>query len=326
MKDVNTELANKIYEAAIAGGYDDCGIISIDEMSGYKDSFYERLERVPEARGYYTKLEGMTRTKERYPWAKSVIICLTDLTKYRYPEHMVHRFTKNFFLSPEGKQDCEAYQKKMRFLDWLTAQGFKWDGGEKLGHPQIGGLRHAAAAAGIGIIRKNNFLYNENGSFVELDGYVIDAECTLHQEREFKPCPEKCDLCMRACPTGALCGVRALDPLRCLGWITTFGGGVLPAGCTEDRTREWICGCDECQDACPRNHRDWEQGEEFPGLKETEDFFTPERILAATDDELREIASPKTCGHIYPDKIETFRVNAARALRNREISTKEQHV
>ena len=49
-------------------------------------------------------------------------------------------------------------------------------------HSSIGSLRYVAEMAGLGIVRKNNFLYSEKGSYLELVGYVIDQECELYHE------------------------------------------------------------------------------------------------------------------------------------------------
>lgn len=46
--------------------------------------------------------------------------------------------------------------------------------------------------AGLGIIRKNNFFYTDQGSFVGLTGYIIDRECTLHQNVSPRPCSDAC--------------------------------------------------------------------------------------------------------------------------------------
>ncbi len=37
-------------------------------------------------------------------------------------------------------------------------------------------------------IRRNNFFYNENGCYVGLDGYAIDAECRLYHHADIRPC------------------------------------------------------------------------------------------------------------------------------------------
>ena len=77
--------------------------------------------------------------------------------------------------------------------------------------------------AGLGIIRKNNFLYTEKGSFVMLEGFVIDASCELHQHHDLKPCAPQCRLCQDHCPTRALSAPFTMNPLKCVSFWNTFG-------------------------------------------------------------------------------------------------------
>lgn len=67
-------LAEKIYQQALLSGYDDCGIIAIDEMDEYLERFQERLEKEPTSRPFYERIGPGMKTKQRFPWAKSVII------------------------------------------------------------------------------------------------------------------------------------------------------------------------------------------------------------------------------------------------------------
>lgn len=102
--------------------------------------------------------------------------------------------------------------------------------------------------AGLGIIRKNNFLYSEKGSYLELDGYVIDKECRLYQQKNIRPCTESCKICQTACPTKALMAPYTMNPLNCISYCTTFGHGIIPEDMEEWQFDQWLVGCDACQD------------------------------------------------------------------------------
>lgn len=312
--DAAAETARKICDKAISLGFDDCGIISLDEMDGYAELFSERMLRVPESKAFYERLQYITNVKKRFPWAKSLLICATWLGKYKYPKILRRRYAKAYFLSPQSVEGGDGYKTELK--RWLSDQGIRCDGGDEEGHLSVGGLRYAAMAAGLGIIRKNNFFYNEKGSYVELDGYALDAECSLHRRKNVSPCPDGCQICVKSCPTGALRAPYELAPMRCVSFCTTFGKGAVPPGADEKQLGEWIVGCDACQDCCPHNRHDWDEGEDFPGLDELLPLLSPENILKATDEELRERIIPKTVRHIFPDEIQTLRINAERALRN----------
>ena len=62
------------------------------------------------------------------------------------------------------------------------------------------GLRWAALEAGLGIIRRNNFLYTKNGSWVHLEAWLTDGEMELRQQETLPPCPKNCTKCQSACP------------------------------------------------------------------------------------------------------------------------------
>jgi epoxyqueuosine reductase len=69
----------------------------------------------------------------------------------------------------------------------------------------ITALRWAAYKAGLGTIRKNNFFYTDNGSWVYLEAWLTDAEMELKHENDQKPCPPECNKCIASCPTKSLC-------------------------------------------------------------------------------------------------------------------------
>lgn len=45
-------LAEQIKNAAVNLGYEKCGIIKISDIDGYKEKLEERIERIPQAKGF----------------------------------------------------------------------------------------------------------------------------------------------------------------------------------------------------------------------------------------------------------------------------------
>ncbi len=309
----NDVLADKIHQKAIEAGFDGCGIINISEMDGFKEKLEDRYSKVPGSRQFYTAaIETFLHISETYPWAKSVIVCMEWMGKYKFPKSLQGKYAKAFVLSEESLPE---HGKKKDFEEWLKSQGIRFAGGMDNVPTKIFPLRYAAVKAGLGIIRKNNFFYGEKGSYYELDGYLIDQECEYLNTNNLKPCSDKCPICQNSCKTKALCAPYTMNPLSCVSFWTTFGGGNVPPHLTEEQLGSWICGCDNCQDNCPHNRHDWSEGEDFPNLADVEEFLKPESILKASDEELREKAIPLTASHIPPDKTEILRVNAKRVLR-----------
>ncbi len=116
--------------------------------------------------------------------------------------------------------------------------------------------RAAAVRAGLGWVGKNTCLITPRfGSWVVLG--VVITTAALAWDRPLADGCGNCDLCLRACPTGALVAPGVLDHRRCLSYVTQMKG-VVPA---EFRARvgRRVWGCDTCQVVCPHN-RDLQRG------------------------------------------------------------------
>ena len=112
--------------------------------------------------------------------------------------------------------------------------------------------REAAAAAGIGFIGKNTMLIApELGSYTVLGELLLSLD--IPPDEPMRPRCGSCDLCLRACPTGALTEAWRLDARRCIAYATIEHRAEIAPEIRE-KLGEWIFGCDECQLACPYNH------------------------------------------------------------------------
>lgn len=315
---MNMELGASIHEKALECGYDNCGVISIDALDGYGARLRERIEKFPEGEAVLESPIKFLNIKENYPWARSIIVCAEYYGKYRFPASLQGKYAKSFLMSSAVPEYPNRVGKKA-FEEWMTEIGIRYAGGETNMPGKIFPLRQAAVAAGLGIFRKNNFFYGPKGSWYGLEGYLIDGSCEYIQHTDLKPCSEKCGLCQKACKTHALSEPLAMNPVKCISFLTTFAGGNIPDSMTEDQLSEWVMGCDACQDACPHNMRhDWNEGEIFPGLAEIEELLQPENIINATDEELVEKVIPRSEYHLRNDQVDVLRKNARRVLRINE--------
>lgn len=311
----HNELSEKIYEMAMQCGFENCGIIPLSDVDGYKQRLNERRKKVPQSAQFYNRMEKFTHLEELYPWAKSIVVCTSWLGKYQYPKMLQGKYAKAFMLSGDTVPDSEDHKNKKRFEAWMRDQKIYFEGGETNAPLRDVPLRHAAVAAGLGIFRKNNFFYTEKGSYYGLEGYIIDKACVYKHANNIKSCSDTCMLCQQACKTHALSSPYTMNPLACVSFWTTFGKGSIPASLNEGQFENWICGCDSCQDACPYNRRDWSVGEKFPGLENITELLQPQNIVKAPDALLCEKVIPKTEMHIPPAQVETLRITAARVLR-----------
>ena len=109
----------------------------------------------------------------------------------------------------------------------------------------------AAVKAGLGTRGRNGLLLTEDyGSWVFI-GEIVTTLRIPAAQNELLLC-NGCDLCIRACPTGAL-SENGFDETLCLSAITQQKKPLTPQ--QEDMIRQTGCawGCDICQKACPKN-------------------------------------------------------------------------
>ena len=125
-----------------------------------------------------------------------------------------------------------------------------------------------ASLAGLGWIGKNTLLIHP-----QLGSYLFLAEVLINQRTGQGPQPlpsfcGNCTRCLGACPTQALIEPGTLDSNHCIAYWTLEKRGALEI--TEDKKakiKNWIAGCDLCQEACPFNFKAVRAAEQTPQLK-----------------------------------------------------------
>jgi len=106
-----------------------------------------------------------------------------------------------------------------------------------------------AVRSGIGWMGKNtNVIDPDTGSFFFLAEILINAE--LDYDILVEDLCKSCNLCINACPTGALYEEYKLDANLCISYQTIENRNDIP---DEINLNGWIFGCDICQDVCPFN-------------------------------------------------------------------------
>jgi len=112
--------------------------------------------------------------------------------------------------------------------------------------------RALAARAGVGWIGKNTNLltHARAGSWVFLGALLTSAD--LPTDEPIRTTCGSCTRCLSGCPTGALVAPHTIDARRCISYLTIEHPGVLGTWEAE-AVRDWIFGCDVCQEVCPVN-------------------------------------------------------------------------
>ena len=108
-----------------------------------------------------------------------------------------------------------------------------------------------AARAGIGWQGKHtNLVSREYGSWLFL-GEVFTTLDLKPDAPEVDHCGS-CDLCQRACPTGALDEAYRIDATKCISYLTIETKAGIDAGLMAQMGNR-IYGCDDCLSVCPWN-------------------------------------------------------------------------
>lgn len=306
------DLAKQVVDKALELGYEGCGIIKVDAMAGYDEKLEQRLRQVPETPQKQAQYFGAVHFREDFPWAKSIVVCTWRYSRYRWAESLDGKVAKYYQMDGRRDENAPVYKAS------LALEGAMRELGLTVATERLYGLvplRWAAEQAGLGRIRRNNFFYTQSGSYAYLEVFLIDQELEYRQQDSTKPCPENCTRCVDACPTRSLSAPYVMDRAACVSCFTSFEGDDMVHSPYSPHTKDWIFGCDDCQDACPFNQKAWSGEEVFPGLAEVASQVSLEGILAMSDDELRRQLNPKFW-YIGKKRIHKWKLNALNAMKN----------
>jgi len=111
--------------------------------------------------------------------------------------------------------------------------------------------RAVAQRAGLGWYGKNtNILTKKWGSWIFLAEIVTNL--SLQSDEPIKANCGTCEICLHACPTGALPAPYTLDNRRCISYLTIELRGSIPLE-LRPLMGNLVFGCDICQAVCPVN-------------------------------------------------------------------------
>lgn len=119
-----------------------------------------------------------------------------------------------------------------------------------------------ASRSGLGWIGKNgNLITRHQGSFFFIATLVCDLELDYDDPMVRDYCGS-CRRCIDACPTDAILPNKVIDGSRCISYFTIELKEMLLPDSMQGKFKNWIFGCDICQDVCPWNRFSRPQQEE----------------------------------------------------------------
>jgi len=313
-------MERQIREYALDIGFDSIGFTTADPFPQLTQALEERSS------GYGWVSEGLLQLAHVadpcfvLPSAKSIVVLLYDYYKQAYPPELTKSIGKAYQsrLYPGKKR---LFGSRLRLMkEFLQELGMEV--GVRPAMPE----RQAAVRAGVGTFGCNTFIYAPGkGSYVNITALAVSGELEPEMKEASSLCPDDCNLCIEACPTGALYAPYQMDPLRCIAF-NTYGPGNFPEAPEDiphdirEKMGSWIYGCDLCQDACPRNKKRLEQKlvpDAF--LAEMAPMLAPSALLNMDDRYYHETVQPILYGYMWEKKF--LQRNAAIALGNSKDET-----
>ncbi|GAB6192184.1 epoxyqueuosine reductase [Desulfocastanea catecholica] len=305
-----SELTKKLKMKALELGFSKVGITTTDAFADHALELSTRPDYAPWVNKPETgRLIDGCCPKEFYPESKSIICSTYGFGDMLYPEELTPYVGRTYLsrsYSPLEGSSCGI--RENAFKEYIKSLGISlYEGNVEL--PK----RMACARAGITTFGKNNFAYTkENGSFIILYTFLVDAELEYDKPTITCDCPPKCQECMKACPTQAIKEERRLLPMNCVLMNNILGS---PNSALHEKLGTRIHGCDECQLACPRNKKVIEKMSKKDWfLEELKKDFDLEKILLLDDAYYEDVIRPIMYNYIQD--MDIFRRNAAIALGN----------
>jgi epoxyqueuosine reductase len=172
-------------------------------------------------------------------------------------------------------------------------------------------LKLLAARSGLVQYGRNNICYASGlGSFFQLVAVYSDMPCKEDSWQEatmMKSC-EECELCRRACPTGAIPSDRfLLRAERCITYHNEKKGNVSFPKWMEVSWHNCIIGCMRCQRVCPQN-------KEVIQWTEEEEEFSEEETTLLLEDVPRDKLPPATLRKLEHLSLVDYHDSLARNL------------
>lgn len=253
-----------IKEQAKSLGFDFCGISRAEKLVEEEPKLESWLKN-----GFHGKMAYMENHFDKrldptklVPGAKSVVSLLYNYFPDEQAKPSYHRIARYAY----GKDYHFVIKEKLKIL----LENLREEIGEIEGRVFVDSApvmeRQWAAKSGLGWIGKNTLLINkQQGSFFFLAELILDLD--LKYDGPIKDYCGTCTKCLEACPTAAILDAGVLDASKCISYLTIELKDAIPAE-FKGKMKNWVFGCDICQEVCPWNR--FSKKHQEPAFNKTE--------------------------------------------------------
>ena len=250
-------LTRAVKDAAIRAGFDVVGISSADVFHDRGETTKERVsEGLMDGLPWFTeeRVERGMDPLHMLPNARSIISLALSHHHEGDAEPPDTQPRGRIARYAWGEDYHRVFARKVRaFIETLPEVtgvqdiGTRWytDTGPMLD-------RAVAERAGVGWFGKNTNILTSQGSWMLLAQIITTLD--LMPDEALKKTCGACNICVEACPTGAIVAPYVLDNRKCISYLTIENRGPIPRE-LRPLIGDWIFGCDICQDVCPVNRK-----------------------------------------------------------------------
>jgi epoxyqueuosine reductase len=245
------QLTDLIKKKALEFGFSACGIAAATVLDEHRKPLNNWLEEGCHGEMHYMANHFEKRLDPRLlsEGARSVIVVLMNYYPEKsLPAHQPYLISRYAY----GTDYHFVIKEKLRQLQDFIAR----ESGEsqyRIFTDSAPVLERAwASRAGLGWIGKNSMLITpRKGSYFFIGEIITSLELTNDKPYGGDYCGD-CSRCIDACPTQAIRNDRSIDARRCISYLTIEKKGEI-AEEFHQKYKQWIFGCDICQEVCPWN-------------------------------------------------------------------------
>ncbi len=232
-------------------GIDEVRITTAEPFTSARDKFYEQKQEglfMDRKHRHFEDIDNFYHTQSKLPMVQSIISACqcyltnekSDFTAPGKPYGRIARYTwRNHYLDLKNRLKQIA-----QFI------GTEYDAASRVYSNGPVAEKPIAQRSGIGYYGKHSIIINKtHGSWIVLGEILTDIY--IEPDKPLDTDCGDCQICVKACPTGAIIRPYVINRRRCIQELTNWLG-VIP----DDIARVWenrLYGCTACQDVCPVN-------------------------------------------------------------------------